>query len=84
MGTSSKRCRLRKKTSVYKRRRKVGICLPFDEHTTTNEVIADREALQADLEVATLPSKLEQRGLPLGIVDAKLVAGRQLFRRRCC
>src|SRR5260370_32293092 len=47
--------------------------LPLDDNATVKAIIADSQVLYADVEVVALAREIEQDGVPLRRIDAKLV-----------
>jgi hypothetical protein len=76
MRTPSQRSRLRKESAVHKRHCEIRVRLSFDDNAAVNEVIADGELFQADVEVAGFPSEIEQCRVSFREVDAELVPPR--------
>src|SRR3990170_2907999 len=76
MRTSSECRGLRKQAAVHERGREVGVRLALDDDTTIDDVVADGETLQLNIEVAAVPCEIKQRSVPFRKVDAKQVPPR--------
>jgi hypothetical protein len=73
----SSECRgLRKQAAIRERSREVGVRLALDDDTTIDDIIADGETLQLNIEVAAVRCEIKQRGVPFRKVDAKQVPPR--------
>ena len=64
MGASSESRRLRKKPAVCQRRRKVRVCLAFDDDAGVDLIVTARQPINLNVEGVTCPCEIDQGGLP--------------------
>lgn len=76
VGTSSKRRRLWKESSIRKRSREIRVRLPFDDETAINVVVTDGKTFHLNVEVSAFPCEIKQCGVSFRKVDAKPVSSR--------
>jgi hypothetical protein len=81
MRTSSECRGLWKQPAIYERGREVGVRLPLNHDTAIDEIVADRETLQLNIEVAAVPCEINQSGVPFRKVDTKQMSARTLQGR---
>jgi hypothetical protein len=63
MRTSRERRGLREQSSIYEGGREVSVGLPFDDDPAVDEVVADGEMHDLDVEVFALSRQMEDRGV---------------------
>jgi hypothetical protein len=76
VGTSRERCRLGKESPIHKRSREIRVRLSFDEDTAIDEVVTDGKTFHANVELSASACEIEQCGVSLRTVDAKLPLAR--------
>ncbi len=81
MGTSRQSCRLWKEPSIRERGREIRVRLSFHDDAFVNGVIANGEAHHLHVEVIARSRKVEQCGVMLRKVGAKLPPSRARIRR---
>src|SRR5437763_2450492 len=74
MRTSRELRGLRKQASVDERNGEICIRFPLDNDAAVNAVIANGQALHADVEVEALAHETNERGMPLRRIDQQLMA----------